>query len=142
MLALADLNQEVAEPKGELKIRLANVIDAVHDLRYVAANVLWAVGVPEVLAAATEMEVHEANMRKLVECEYCEGNGEFMAHDDNGSEVGYESCDMCEGTGVVADCDPDGKIVKPEGWLPPDHGKHLDAWEVAHGKKIEELMKL
>ena len=63
-------------------------------------------------------EVHRANMAKL-ECEECRGWGILRESVPSGI------CAACDGTGRHVRRSPDGKILKPKHWQPPDLGPIL-----------------
>jgi len=69
-------------------------------------------------------EVHRANMAKL-ECIACEGKGRIFGED----RAYTHECCVCNATGRIVNRTPDGKIIKPAGWQPPDLGPILFAEE-------------
>jgi predicted HAD superfamily Cof-like phosphohydrolase len=119
----------------EVKVRLGDVVDAVHDLRYVAANVLWAMGVPLGIAQLTETEVHLSNMNKLRGCEACLMEGFVGEGDDR------QSCPVCGGGGSVVETDINGKIIKPEGWHPPDYAAVFERMEALNRLTMTQMLK-
>jgi hypothetical protein len=86
--------------------RLVAVADALADLSYVLAGTALHYGIPldEVTA-----EVHRSNMAKAEECP-CVAWGGYPKAD----------CEGCGGKGWVVLRRDDGKILKPDGWRPPD----------------------
>lgn len=73
--------------------------------------------------AAHWNEVQRANMAKAVEitCERCRGSGRYLRHLEG--EPREVDCTYCSGAGKVKTVikRADGKVLKPEGWTPPDH---------------------
>jgi predicted HAD superfamily Cof-like phosphohydrolase len=61
-------------------------------------------------------EVHRANMAKLLECGRCEGKGRIFGED----RAYTHECFECNGSSRRVKRTPDGKIIKPTGWQPPD----------------------
>lgn len=73
-------------------------------------------------------EVHRTNMAKAPDCDWCGGSGRqtegetIEGPSGEPEEQWYEkNCEHCDGTGKD---EPrrreDGKVLKPEGWQPPD----------------------
>lgn len=61
--------------------------------------------------------VMEANLRKIPDCPDCEGSGYLSS----GPGRLFKGCGYCGTTGKAAPLRrEDGKILKPEGWDPPD----------------------
>lgn len=94
---------------------MEGIADGLADLAYVVIGTAVAYGIP--LDRVFD-EVHRANMTKSDICDYCHGYGNL----DPNSEVKV-SCRNCRGTGRIVLRRPDGKILKPAGWTPPNiHG--------------------
>jgi len=71
-------------------------------------------------------EVHRANMDKFPPCSntHCH-SGRVYIYDDSPSST--DPCPDCNGRGTQLLLRDDGKILKPEGWEPPDIAKVLSA---------------
>lgn len=80
---------------------LTAVADAIVDLEYVLHNLSYELGLP-VLRLFNE--VHQSNLDKAVVHEACSGEG----------------CQACEFRGRIFLRNEHGKIIKPEGWKPPN----------------------
>lgn len=105
-IALSESTRESAEA-------FADVADAAIDLIYVSVNVLYALGFNY---EKMWEEVHIANMQKLPQCEACFGGG--VMYDPGLKAI---TCRTCGGHGRTAPIRNEaGKIMKPEGWQPPD----------------------
>lgn len=96
----------LVEEVGEYLIALseqdeAGVLDAITDLIYVAIGAGITFDLPLLQAWR---EVHRANMSKFPVCQDCDGGG----------------CGVCGSAGRIAILDSHGKVMKPEGWEPPD----------------------
>lgn len=91
------------------------LVDGMCDLVYVTVGTAVSFGLP--LERAWEA-VQTSNMAKFPVCDEC--------HDAT-----FTLCSSCVGTGHVAILDASGKIVKPDGWTPPDILKAMvaDGWE-------------
>lgn len=106
MMTGESLNEVVGTVEG--------IADAALDMIYVSVNVLYALGLrrPDILWR----EVHNANMRKLPDCPDCSGR----SLEDQGI------CRTCDSTRKLPPKRrADGKILKPDGWIPPSLKKHL-----------------
>jgi hypothetical protein len=123
----ADVNEK------KLRAALADLLDAACDLRYVAGNVLWALGVPLDDAVAMEYLVHLANMQKLVNCTSCDGME---------AESDADACLECGGSGLKANMDEAGKVLKPYDWRPPNWAGLLDTAVQVQGRTIRQMMGL
>jgi predicted HAD superfamily Cof-like phosphohydrolase len=98
---------------------LVEVADGLADLIYVAVGTAVAYGIP--LPAVWD-EVQRSNMAKCESCTECGGQG-FTRHTeggDSGTGTTYARCYPCKGTGRRVYKDEQGKVMKPEGWTPPD----------------------
>ncbi len=85
------------------------VADAIVDLIYVATGGSVAFGIDQ---AAVWSAVQAANMAKAHPCPENCGRG-FGSDDET-------PCKTCRGRGVVMKKDAGGKVIKSEGWTPPD----------------------
>lgn len=87
-----------------IDVDMVEVADALADLDYVVEGTRLELGIfgPSVAA-----EVHASNMRKFPPCIQCTDESPYQ-------------CPSCKGLGVLPIQREDGKIVKPEGWTPPD----------------------
>jgi predicted HAD superfamily Cof-like phosphohydrolase len=85
---------------------MAEVADGLADLCYVAIGTAVAYGIP--LDQVFE-EVHRSNMAKAIKCPDC--------FDAVHARI---ECQTCKDTGYVVTYRSDGKVLKPEGWTPPD----------------------
>lgn len=77
-------------------------------------------------------EVCRSNMAKFPPCEKCDGDGIHEGVKTNDLEL-YDPdtgekrvCQYCNGRGTQLRLRDDGKILKPEGWTPPDIAGVLD----------------
>lgn len=96
------LVEEAKELLQALNARnLVEVADGLTDLIYIAVGTALEFGID---LTAVWNEVHRSNMRKYPVCEKCAGKG----------------CPTCDGRGTVIRRRDDGKVLKPEGWAPPD----------------------
>lgn len=93
---------------------LVEIADALADMIYIIAGTALIYGIPleEVWDA-----VQVSNISKAGSCEFCEGYG---VDEDN------QPCDTCGGNGFRVIRRMDGKILKPEGWQPPNIKAILD----------------
>ena len=112
----------LSESPQESARLLEPVADAALDLIYVSVNVLYALGLrrPDLLWR----EVHASNMQKLPDCPDC------------GTKPQHEQgiCRTCDSTRKIPPLRrADGKILKPDGWLPPDLTKHIIEELFSHG---------
>ena len=111
-----------AEEAGELQKALIEGNDAAKIARELADDLVIAYGTAEAygidLDKAFEI-VMEANLRKVPDCPDCDG-GYYPV----GKPLGpgrLRPCETCGSTGKAAPLRrEDGKILKPEGWDPPD----------------------
>lgn len=85
------------------------------DLVYVTVGLCLAFGIPfnDVFAG-----IHEANMRKLVDCPTCAV--EYYELTNKEPQLVSEGCEVCKFTGKVSLKDPGGKMMKPPGWQKAD----------------------
>ena len=108
----------MCEELGETLEAMSNddmegVADGLADLVYVVAGTALALGIP--LDKVWD-EVQRSNMSKFPECDICGGSGQLQDLDNTVSL----DCPECSGAGLVALRDDHGKIIKPDGWTPPD----------------------
>lgn len=90
---------------------LVEIADGLADLCYVAIGTAVAYGIP--LDKVFE-EVHRSNMDKALLCECNES-----------ADKGQIGCELCKGLGYHVRYRPDGKVLKPDGWSPPNIGRIL-----------------
>lgn len=110
VLRCALINEELRELSEAIDADdLVEIADALADLCYVVIGTAVAYGIP--LDKVFE-EVHRSNMKKAVLCEAC-GGAKLV------SPAG-PVCIRCSGTGLGVKYREDGKVLKPEGWTPPD----------------------
>lgn len=93
-----------------------DVLDGIIDSIYVLIGFGHALGLP--LEAAWRV-VQEANMAKFIECKTCFGKGKVSPGATSGRDEDRR-CIPCNGTGKEVLRREDGKILKPEGWQPPE----------------------
>jgi predicted HAD superfamily Cof-like phosphohydrolase len=92
---------------------MEGVADGLADLCYVVIGTAVAYGIP--LDRVFE-EVHRSNMEKAVACSTCLGAGSIPRT----GASGIRKCPVCNGLGRIVLRRPDGKVLKPEGWQPPN----------------------
>jgi len=89
-------------PYEEAKLQ-AEIADGAIDLIYVAANVLFALGVD---VPRCWNEIQHSNLSKFPDCPDCDG---------------FEYCSRCNNTGKLPPIkNADGKVMKPRGWVAPN----------------------
>jgi predicted HAD superfamily Cof-like phosphohydrolase len=105
-----------------IKVDLDLAVDALADIDYVVEGIRDEFGINGEPIAD---EVHRANMTKGI-CPACGGCGKFISRgpDDPGPIDG--KCQICKGTGRATIKRPDGKMLKPPGWTPPDISRELE----------------
>jgi len=104
--AEAKRNLDALLKTSPIRVDLPEFADACGDLDYVIEGARQAFGIDgEPIADA----IHLANMAKLYRCAACDGNGGKA-----------EPCDACGGRCRVVRKNEFGKVIKPEGWTPPD----------------------
>lgn len=86
---------------------LVLIADGGIDTIYVVMGLLNTLGMP---IEELFNEVQSTNMAKGVDCKACNGTGNACEND----------CTVCEGSGKTVLRRSDGKVLKPEGWRPPD----------------------
>lgn len=97
---------------------LVGIVSEAVDLVYVTVGACVSYGLPfmEVFEA-----IHEANLRKLVDCPMCS-----LEYEEYGSYSGSrtvsisDGCEKCRFTGKISLKDPGGKMMKPLGWQKAD----------------------
>lgn len=105
------LQQEETDELATASIQgdVVGVADALADIVYIAYGTAAVYGID---LDAVLGEVHRSNMEKLPSCDWCHGS--------------RSDCSPCGGTGKGSPVyRADGKVLKPEGWRPPDIGKVL-----------------
>lgn len=111
-LRISLMKEELAETISAMEAgNLPDIADGLADLCYVAIGTAVAYGIP--LDRVFE-EVHRANMSKAQICATCSGSGGVLDWTHSGT------CATCKGSGAVVRYREDGKVLKPEGWKPPD----------------------
>jgi predicted HAD superfamily Cof-like phosphohydrolase len=108
-LRVALLDEEYHEYRRAVnKEDLVGIADALADIIYIALGTALCYGLPmeEIWNA-----VQDSNMEKATSCEHCEASG--------CDEDGYQ-CEQCNGEGYHVLYREDGKVLKPEGWQPPN----------------------
>ena len=104
---IADDVRELIE-KANVRVDLPRFVDAQGDLDYVNEGTRLEFGVS---GREIADEIQRANMAKFIRCD----------HDDAGlPRVGAYACAKCLDGGYLALVREDGKVLKPEGWTPPD----------------------
>lgn len=98
---------------ASLKVDLPEFVDALTDMTVIIEGTHLEFGSD---SEQSFDEVHDANMRKFPRCVYCNSSGYVNAF----HSAMVEKCLPCGGNGRVALRRPDGKIIKPEGWVGPD----------------------
>lgn len=95
------------------------VLDGIIDSIYVLTGFAHALGLP--LEEGWRV-VQASNMAKFVECKTCYGKGRITrpGERDLSGEDRTVECIPCSGTGKSVLRREDGKILKPEGWIPPE----------------------
>lgn len=109
MLRLDLLDEEFCEyRRAALVGNITEVADALADIIYVAIGTALVYGIPlEEVWDAVQM----SNLNKAGSCEPCEGYG---------VDESNQPCEDCGGNGFLVQRRQDGKILKPEGWKPPN----------------------
>jgi hypothetical protein len=97
----------------------ALVLDGIIDSIYVLIGFAHALGLP--LEEGWRV-VQSTNMAKFVDCKTCYGKGRINRPGDRdlSGEDRTVECIPCAGTGKVVLRREDGKVLKPEGWIPPE----------------------
>ncbi len=109
-LRIALISEEVQETlEAIVRDDLIEVADGIADSIVVLVGTALEYGID--LTAVWD-EVHRSNMAKFPKCEKCDVSGMVPYR----SEV----CPDCNGRGTQLVLRDDGKILKPEGWTPPD----------------------
>ena len=110
-----------------IAVDLPSFIDALTDINYVVEAAAQAFGVD--MGPITD-EVQRANMAKLAPCE-CSSRIETTVGPGPTSPVLTDfgvfshcppdsDCQRCGGRGRICKKDSGGKVIKPDGWTPPD----------------------
>jgi predicted HAD superfamily Cof-like phosphohydrolase len=98
----------------------AEVVDACIDSIYVLSGLIHALGLdPQPLWD----EVHRSNIDKIKHlCVECSGTGSVSAYRQHLDAFEYMACPDCRGQGHLYEVRrrDDGKVLKPDGWRPPD----------------------
>lgn len=89
---------------------LIEVADGIADSIVVLVGTALEFGIP---LTRIWNEVHRSNMSKFPECQQCGGSGTHPSYPPG-------TCPECNGRGTQLIRRDDGKILKPEGWSPPD----------------------
>lgn len=112
------MKEEVSEFEQALFCSdLVGMVDAIADLLYFAFGTAVSLGID---IEPIFDEVQRANMTKFFDCASCKGEGDF-------SPSGRK-CRLCDGKGKIARYrDSDSKLIKPDGWQPPNIQKVLDS---------------
>lgn len=114
LLRISLMQEELTETIEAMEAGdLPAIADGLADLCYVAIGTAVAYGLP--LDKVFE-EVHRANMGKAMICAECSGVGRLYKR----LEAHGKRCETCNGSGAVVRYREDGKVLKPEGWKPPD----------------------
>lgn len=94
---------------------LVLLADDLIDTLYVVNSMLNKLGIP---TEAVYAEVHRSNMEKAITCNHTiiEIRGSEQIHES----YALSDCPKCKGTGSAIVRRADGKILKPDGWMPPD----------------------
>lgn len=121
-IILHNIGMEFKEGKiDESCIELADraaMLDADVDLAWVTIGSALSQGA-DVAGACSE--VARANMSKLVMCNDCCGDKTINRFDhETGLEYPISECDACNGLGLVAIKDDNGKVKKPDSFVPPN----------------------
>lgn len=118
----------------EVEVDLPKLVDALADLDYVIEGFRATLGVDG--GGSIADAVHAANLAKVEGdvCMSCDGKGSVpsVAHSTVILEA-RDQCPLCKAAGRVIKRRPeDGKILKPEGWKPPDVEGELrkQGWEI------------
>ena len=90
---------------------LLEIADGLADLCYVTIGTAVAYGIP---LDKVFNEVHRSNMSKAIICHHCSGQGRAAY------KPSHNACPFCRGAGVIVHYREDGKVLKPEGWTPPN----------------------
>jgi len=107
------IEEEVGETLAALEARdIVEVADGIADSIVVLVGTALELGID---LTAVWNEVHRSNMAKFPQCDHCRGGGKVAL-----SEERYASCMKCDGRGTLIIRREDGKILKPEGWTPPN----------------------
>jgi predicted HAD superfamily Cof-like phosphohydrolase len=107
------IEEEVGETLAALEARdIVEVADGIADSIVVLVGTALELGID---LTAVWNEVHRSNMAKFPECIHCRGTGTIAL-----SEEVYTNCMKCDGRGTLIIRREDGKILKPDGWVPPN----------------------
>jgi predicted HAD superfamily Cof-like phosphohydrolase len=108
------LRSEVAEYRmANSESDLAAIMRELGDIVYVAYGSAVSHGVD---LDAVIAEIHRANMAKAEVCAPCGGKGMHPPVEG----LGAMPCSACGTKGRIVRTDEVGRVVKPEGWRPPD----------------------
>lgn len=113
--------------ESHLNIDLPEAADACGDIDYVVQSFRTAFGIQ---AGPIADAIQAANMAKAAVCGHCNGKGYSTGISIAAGE--NRNCFPCGGSGrIVNKRREDGKVIKPEGWKPPDIAGELrkQGWE-------------
>lgn len=96
-----------------IRVNLPEFADALADMDVINEGTRLEFGI---FGQDVVKEVHRANMRKFPRCNECDGTGRVEKKD----ATVKEECKACLGAGYKVVRREDGKILKPEGWTPPN----------------------
>lgn len=91
--------------------------DACADLVYVVIGTAVEAGIP---FDKVFEEVHRSNMAKASKCERCRDHLGYIIDRTRDKQGEWLACPDCDGTTRIVRYREDGKVLKPEGWTPPD----------------------
>lgn len=123
--------------RSPMKVDLPEIADGTIDLDWVSESLRRACGID---GEPLLEEVRRANMAKSRPCPDCDERTVTMRF--TGPDA---TCAQCRGLGRVIVKREDGKVLKPEGWQPPDiHGALVaQGWGEEHLSPVErELAEL
>lgn len=112
------IEEEVGETLAALEARdIVEVADGIADSIVVLVGTALELGID---LTAVWHEVHRSNMTKFPECRNCSGTGNEFDPFGELSCSGLVTCTSCDGRGTLIIRREDGKILKPNGWTPPN----------------------
>jgi len=111
------IREEVGETLHAIAMDdLAEIADGIADSIVVLVGTALEYGID---LTAVWNEVHRTNMSKFPVCERCGGSGNSAVVIDTYPPFN-PPCGTCNGRGTQLLLRDDGKVLKPEGWTPPD----------------------